>query len=138
MLFVQQNWMLILVAFGSGAMLVWPLVQRRLSPMKEIGTLGATQLINGGNALILDLREAKDYDSGRLPNARHVPMSQLGARAAELARDASRPVIAYCDTGQRSRGAGATLHKAGFKEIYHLTGGIRAWKAAGLPVEKAS
>lgn len=138
MQFVQQNWMLILVAFASGAMLVWPLVQRRLSPMKEVGTLRATQLINGSNALLVDLREAKEYEGGRIPNARHVPMSQLGARAGELAKDPNRPVIAYCESGQRSRGAGGALQKAGFKEIYHLTGGIRAWKAAGLPVEKAS
>jgi rhodanese-related sulfurtransferase len=136
MAFVQENWILIAVAFLSGAMLVWPLVQRRFSPMKAIGTLGVTHLINTRNALLVDVREAKELESGRLPNAVHVPLSQLEARAGELKRESARPVIAYCDTGNRSRIAGAALAKAGFGEIYHLNGGFRAWKDAGLPVEK--
>lgn len=134
--FVTHNWMLILVAFASGAMLVWPLVQRRFSPMKEIGTLNVTHLINNQNALLLDVRETSEYEGGRLPNALHVPLSQLAARAAELARHTSRPVIAYCERGNRSRMAGAALGKIGFTDVYHLNGGFRAWKDAGLPVEK--
>ncbi|CAG0965072.1 thiosulfate sulfurtransferase [Burkholderiales bacterium] len=133
--FVEKNWMLILVAFVSGAMLVWPLVQRRFSSMKEIGTLAATQLLNR-DAVALDLRETKEYEGGRLPNAVHIPLSQLESRAAELAPMKSRPVIAYCARGQRSRGAGSALEKAGFKDIYHLTGGVAAWRSAGLPLEK--
>jgi len=138
MKFVYENWMLIAVAFVSGAMLVWPLVQRRLSPMKPIGTLGATHLINTRDAMILDVREPKEYESGRLPNAVHIPLSQLDSRAAELSKHVSRPVVAYCASGNRSRMAGAALAKAGFAETYTLSGGFRAWKDAGLPVESAA
>jgi rhodanese-related sulfurtransferase len=133
--FIEKNWMLITVAFVSGAMLVWPLVQRRFSAMKEVGTHVATQLINR-DALVLDVREPKEVEGGRLPNAVHIPLSQLDARVGEIASHASRPVVAYCARGQRSRGAGAALAKAGFKDIYHLTGGLAAWRGAGLPVEK--
>jgi rhodanese-related sulfurtransferase len=104
--------------------------------MKELGTLGATHLINTRDALLVDLRETRDYEGGRVPNAVHVPMSQLESRAGELAKETARPVIAYCALGNRSRMAGAALAKAGFKEIYHLNGGFKAWKEAGLPVEK--
>jgi rhodanese-related sulfurtransferase len=137
MSFFQDNWLLILVAFVSGAMLVWPLVQRRFSPMKELGTLGVTHLVNHKDAVLLDVREAKELDGGRLPNAVHVPLSQLESRSAELAKYGERPVIAYCATGARSRTAGPVLAKAGIKEVYNLNGGFRAWKDAGLPVEKA-
>jgi rhodanese-related sulfurtransferase len=133
--FVEKNWMLILVAFVSGAMLVWPLVQRRFSPVRDAGTHAATQLINR-DALVLDVRETKELDGGKLPNAVHIPLSQLDARVGEIAAQAGKPVIAYCARGQRSRGAGAALAKAGFKDIYHLTGGIAAWRGAGLPLEK--
>ena len=68
----------------------------------------------------------EDFEGGRLPNAVHVPLSQLEARAKDLAKDLSRPVVAYCETGNRSLQAGAALAKAGFREIYHLSGGIRA------------
>lgn len=136
MAFVQENWLLILVAFTSGAMLVWPLVQRRFSPMKALTTTDATRLINSRDALPLDVREVKEFEGGRLPNALHVPLSQIEARRAEIARHAGKPVIAYCESGTRSHAAGAALAKAGLTEVYHLNGGFRAWKDAGLPVEK--
>ena len=136
MSFIQTNWLLILVAVLSGAMLVWPLVQRRFSPAKDVGTLDATQLLNRENALLLDVRETQEYEGGRLPNALHIPLSQLDSRATELAKHAARPVIAYCMSGNRIRTAGNALARAGFQRIYSLQGGYRAWKDAGLPVEK--
>ena len=134
--FVTKNWILILTFVVSGAMLLWPLLSRRLSGARDINTLTATQLINAGNPLLLDLREAKEFDGRTLPNAVHVPLSQLGSRAGELAKFVSRPVIAFCDRGQRSRGAASVLAKQGFKEIYNLAGGFKAWRDAGLPVTK--
>ena len=136
MSFFINNWMLELIILLSGAMLIWPLVQGRFSKLKENGTLGATQLINRQNAVLLDVRDAKEYAAGHLPNAMHVPLSDLPGRGSEFAKLTSRPVIAYCDRGQRSRAAGSALAKLGFTDIYQLTGGFRAWKDAGLPVEK--
>jgi rhodanese-related sulfurtransferase len=127
---------LILVLVLSGAMLVWPTIQRRLSPSKDLGNLEVTRLINSANAVLLDVRETQEFEGGRLPNAVHIPLSQLESRGSELARSASRPIVAYCMTGNRSRMAGKALARAGFKEIYNLRGGYRAWKDAGLPVEK--
>jgi rhodanese-related sulfurtransferase len=135
-LFVQENWMLLVVLFLSGGMLLWPLVQRRMSAMKDVGTLEATRLVNTGNAVFLDVREPKEYEGGRLPNAVHIPLSQLPSRAQELAKLAGRPVVVYCDRGSRSRMAGTALAKQGFADLYNLSGGFRAWKGAGLPVEK--
>lgn len=136
MSFVQNNWMLILVMFLSGAMLLWPLVQRRLSPAKEIGNLNATHLINHQDAILVDVRETREYEGGRLPKALHIPLSQLDSRAGELAKLTGRPVIAYCASGHRSRSAGNALARMGFKDIYTLHGGYKAWKDAGLPVER--
>ena len=136
MSFIVANWMLVLIMVLSGAMLLWPLVQGRFSKMKEAGTLDVTQLINRQNAVLLDVRETKEFEGGRLPGAVHIPLSQLGSRGAELAKQMTRPVVAYCESGQRSRAAGGPLAKLGFSDVYHLTGGFRAWKDAGLPVEK--
>jgi rhodanese-related sulfurtransferase len=134
--FVQNNWMLILVFVASGAMLVWPYVHRRLGPAKEIGTLELTRLLNDKNTLLLDVRETKEYEGGRLPNAMHVPISQLASRGNELAGMTSRPVVAYCARGSRSAMAARALAKLGFKEIYSLRGGINAWRQAGLPIQR--
>jgi rhodanese-related sulfurtransferase len=136
MSFVEANWYLILAMVASGAMLVWPLVQRRLSPVKDVGTLEATRLINSSNAVLVDVRETQEYEGGRLPKAVHIPLSQLETRSGELAKSKDRPVVAYCMTGNRSSLAAKILEKAGFKDIYQLRGGYRAWKDAGLPIEK--
>jgi rhodanese-related sulfurtransferase len=134
--FVEKNWLLVLVFLMSGSMLIVPLVMRRFSKGKNVGNLEATVLMNRKNALVVDVRETREYENGRLPGATHIPLSQLPARATELAKHAARPVIAYCARGQRSRMAASSLAKAGFSEIYHLNGGIDAWRAAGLPLER--
>ena len=136
MAFVRENWLLILVAFASGAMLVWPLIQRRMGPAKGVGTSEAIRLINSRDAVMLDVRDAKELAGGRIPNAVHVPMSELAARSTDFAKHAGKPVIAYCDTGNRSAAAASVLAKAGVAEVFTLNGGFRAWKDAGLPVEK--
>jgi rhodanese-related sulfurtransferase len=138
MQFVQNNWPLILVMITSGAMLLWPLIGRRFSKVREIGALRATQLINRQNAVLLDLRESKDYDAGHLPNAVHIPLAQLASRGGELAKLTSRPLIAYWDRGNRTRNAGSALSKLGFAEVYTLHGGLRAWTDAGLPIAKSA
>lgn len=136
--FLEDNWPLILVMLVSGAMLLWLTLRRYFSPIREIGALEATQLINRRDALMLDLREPKEYQGGRVPNAVHLPQSQLASRGHELKKLTSRPVIAYCDRGQRSRNAGTLLTQLGFAEVYTLRGGLRAWSDAGLPVEKGT
>ena len=90
------------------------------------------------NAVILDVREPKEYEGGRIPNAVHLPQSQLESRGHELKKLTTRPVIAYCGRGQRSRTAAGVLTKVGFAEVYSLRGGLRAWSEAGLPVEKGA
>jgi rhodanese-related sulfurtransferase len=138
MSFIEKNWMLILVMFLSGAMLLWPILQRRFSPVKEVGNLNVTHLINHQNAVLLDVRETAELAAGgKLPNALHIPLSQLNARVGELAKLTSRPVVVYCARGNRSRTAGNMLAKQGFADIYSLHGGLKAWKDAGLPLEAA-
>jgi rhodanese-related sulfurtransferase len=136
--FAEKNWILFLAFLLSGAMLLWPVLQRRMSPVKEIGTVNVTQLINHQNALLLDVREASELAGTKLPNAVHIPLSQLKDRVGELAKMTSRPVVVYCGLGRRARGAGSILANAGFANIYMLGGGLKAWKDAGLPLQTAT
>lgn len=135
--FLVKNSVLVLIMLASGGMLFWSLVYNQLSGMNEVGPQQATMLHNQRDAVLLDLRETKDYSGGRLPKAVHLPLSQLSTRVGELAKFQGKPIIAYCDRGNRSRMAGRSLKKAGHAEIYSLAGGIEAWKTAGFPLEKA-
>ena len=135
MSFFINNWMLELIIVLSGAMLVWPLLQGRFSKMKEVGTLHATQLINRSNAVLLDVRAANEFAAGHLPNAVNIPLAELGNRAWN-SRSSRATRHRLLRPGPTQPGRGSALAKLGFADVYLLTGGIKAWKDAGLPVQK--
>lgn len=136
MQFLANNWMLVLIMFMSGALLLFPLVQRRSSGMQEVGNVRLTHLVNREDATVLDIREAREMSGTKMVNAIHIPFSQLKDRIAEIKADKAKPLIVYCARGQRAIMAGATLKAAGFTQLFNLNGGFKAWTEAGLPVEK--
>lgn len=136
MKFVMSNIWLVLLAAVSGAMLIWPSIGRKFSGANEVGALEATQLINHSDALVLDVREAKEFALGRIPNARHIPLGELNARMKELEKFKQRAIVVSCRSGARSASACATLRKNGFDKVYNLNGGMIAWEQANMPVEK--
>lgn len=133
--FIQNNLLLIAVAFVSGAMLIWPLV-RRGSGGPWVTTLQATHMINREDALVIDVRDAAEYAKGHILGARSAPLADLERRLGELAKFKARPVIVNCESGNRSTNAIAILRRNGFAKVYNLAGGLAAWQQAGLPVEK--
>ena len=133
--FVQNNLLLIAVAFVSGAMLIWPLV-RRGAGGPWVTTLHATHMINRDDALVIDVRDAAEYAKGHILGARSAPLADLERRLAELAKFKARPVIVHCESGNRSTNAVGILRRNGFANVYNLAGGLAAWQQAGLPVEK--
>jgi rhodanese-related sulfurtransferase len=132
--FVRNNLLLVVVALVSGAMLLWPLF-RRTAGGPWVSTAEATHLINREDALVVDVREPGEYGAGHILGAKNVPLSRLGD-AAELAKRKERPLIVYCDGTDRSSKAVALLKKQGFARVVNLSGGLKAWQQAGLPVEK--
>ncbi|MDP3585878.1 MAG: rhodanese-like domain-containing protein [Thiobacillus sp.] len=135
MQFLQDNWMLVALAVVSGAMLVWSFVGARLSGVEQADTLKATRLYND-DALVLDVREDKEYAEGHIPKAKHIPLGQLAGRLNELDKFKNKPVLVTCRSGQRSARACGMLKKAGFETVYNQAGGIIAWERANLPVSK--
>lgn len=133
MSFIAENIVLIVIAFVSGGMLLWPAIQRR-SGGPALDTLAATRLINDSHAVILDVRDAAEFASGHLPNARNIPLAELSNRSGEL--PSGKPVLVCCATGNRSGSAATMLRKAGRDQIFNLAGGLQGWRQAGLPIIK--
>jgi rhodanese-related sulfurtransferase len=131
--FVRNNLLLFVVAFVSGAMLLWPLV-RRTAGGPWVTTVEATHLINREDALVIDVRDPGEYGAGHILGAKNVPLSRLGE--GELTKRKDRPVIVYCDGTDRSSKAVSLLKKQGYTRVANLSGGLKAWQQAGLPVEK--
>ena len=133
--FVRNNLLLIVVAVVSGAMLIWPLL-RRTTGGPWVDASMATQLMNREDALVVDVRDPGEYGAGHILGAKNWPLDRLDERGGEAARRKDKPVIVYCDTGERAPKAAAALRKLGFTRVVNLSGGLPAWQQAGLPVEK--
>lgn len=136
MQFISDNLWLVLLTLLSGVLLLWPWLRRRMSGIGEVGPMEAVALINHEQALVLDVRETAEYAAGHIAGARHISLSELGSRAAELAPWKDLPVIVNCQSGQRSASASALLRGQGFARVFNLDGGLNAWQAAKLPVTK--
>jgi rhodanese-related sulfurtransferase len=132
--FLQKNIWLVLIAVGSGAMLIWPLISRLISGAREVNVTQAVQLLNRRDALMLDVRDAGEFAEGHVPNSKHIPLNQLEGRLRELEKYKSRPIIVNGDS--RIGQACSVLRKNGFAEVLSLRGGIAAWRQDNLPVEK--
>jgi rhodanese-related sulfurtransferase len=140
LVFLQKNPMN-LVLFGTvlvtGGMLLWPVIARLMRPGQEVGPAEAVQLINRRDAVVIDVREAADYKAGHITNARHLPENEIDARAKELEKIKSKPIIVSCARGNRSGNVASRLRKLGFNEVFSLRGGIAAWQQANMPLEKS-
>lgn len=84
-------------------------------------------------AVLLDVREPAEWESGHAPGAVHIPYGRLAEGMADLPRD--RPILTYCASGVRSSLA-ASLLRAGGYDAHNIRGGFAAWRGAGLPVER--
>ena len=135
MQFIQENMLLVGLAVVSGAMLLWSFIGGKVSGVSQVNTMEATRLINQ-DALVLDVREDKEFAAGHIPKARHIPLSALPQRMKELEKFKNKPIVVNCRSGQRSARACGILKKQGFENVVNLGGGIMAWESANLPMER--
>ena len=135
--FFVENWLLILLAFVSGGMLVWPMVQRSSGGGSAVSASEAVRLINREKAVLIDVCEPGEYATGHAIGARNVPLGQLdGAKA--LPSNKALPVVLICASGARSARGAAQLRKAGYDKAVTVAGGNAAWRDAQLPMEKSA
>ncbi len=134
--FVHQNFWLILMALTSGVMLAFPNLFGKISGVSEADVTQAIQLINHDNALVLDVREHNEFNAGHIASARHIPLGQLKDGIKTLEKFKDQPIVVNCRSGSRSATACGMLRKAGFSQVYNLTGGILAWQKAQMPTVK--
>ena len=135
MKFIVDNWMLILIAVSSGAMLAWPLI--RGTGGGSLTAQGAVQLINRERAVMIDVRDAAEYAAGHATGARNVPLDQLEQKLPATVKNKALPVLLMCASGARAQRALATAKKLGYEQAQVVGGGLKSWKDANLPIEKA-
>jgi rhodanese-related sulfurtransferase len=134
--FVEEQALLFVALVIIIAMLAYSYIGDRLSGFKSVGTDEATRLFND-DAFLLDIRTSNEYKEGFIGNAKNISVSDLPNQLNLLPKNKEQPILVYCLSGVRSSKAASILVKAGYTAVSNLSGGINAWKAAGLPVVKA-
>ena len=133
--FVIANWMLWLIALSAGAMLLIPMIQK--AGQGALSAEGAVQIINRQKAVVVDIRAPEEFAEGHVTGARNVPLDQLEAKLAGTVKNKSLPLLIVCASGARAQRAVAVAKKLGYEQAQALSGGLKSWKDANLPLEKA-
>ncbi|MEZ5539157.1 MAG: rhodanese-like domain-containing protein [Pseudomonadales bacterium] len=128
--FISQQWMLVSLLLSLVGLYLWN-ENRRAGAGVSIHQL--THQVNNANAVVVDLREPKEFREGHVVDAINIPYAKLAERMAEL--DKARPVVLVDKMGQHSATVGRTLRQAGY-QVSRLNGGMSEWTASNLPVVK--
>ncbi|WP_290873153.1 rhodanese-like domain-containing protein [Aquabacterium sp.] len=133
--YIAQNWYWMVAAAASGGLLLWQQIQGAavsagLSPAQ------AVQVINREKGQVIDVSEAAEYAAAHVVGAKNLPLSEI-ASGKGLPSNKKIPLVVVCATGARSGKAVAELKKLGHENVQPLGGGLKAWREANLPIEKA-
>lgn len=120
--------------FIEGGVGAWSASGRPISTMPAISPLDLSRRLSGSERLtVLDVRSDDEWRDGHIPGARHRFVGEL-AQGAALPEDIESPIAIACGSGTRSTVAASLLEAQGKQGLINLSGGMNAWRAAGLPV----
>ena len=93
-------------------------------------------LSNKNDTQFIDVRRTAEHKSGHAPKTINFPLNNLVNEIGKL--DSTEPTYVICQGGYRSSAGTSILERAGFNEIYNVSGGTAAWKNAGLEIEESA
>jgi hydroxyacylglutathione hydrolase len=107
-----------------------------VAAVPQITVAELSKLVESASDLqVIDVRRPPEYESGHVPRATPVPLSNLKERAPALEFDRTKPTAVICAGGYRSSAATSLLEPLGFTNLFNVTGGTTAWINAGYAVE---
>jgi rhodanese-related sulfurtransferase len=125
----------ILVSLFAALLIALIILETRRGGQK-ISAQAAVSLINRDEAIVIDIRDRKDFTEGRITGAINIPLASLKSRASELKKHEDKQIIVADKMGQHSAMAVKQLKEEGFNNVVRLNGGIADWKASNLPLVK--
>jgi phage shock protein E len=111
------------------------LVAEAKKNIQEITPEQAVREVGRGAATLIDVREKDDWTAGHAQGAKHLTRGEVELEIEEQVPNLDQRIICYCGGGSRSALVAESLQKMGYRNVRSISGGFRAWKAAGLPVE---
>ena len=124
------------IGFCLSALLAWPaLADSEPARAASIEPADLQARRDAGTApVVIDVRTAAEYAQGHIPGAVNIPYDEVAARISEV--EAPNGVVLHCMVGPRARKGEEALLASGYDKVLHLEGGLAAWEASGLPVER--
>jgi rhodanese-related sulfurtransferase len=134
--YAQNHPLLVSLAVAMAlAVLVFELRSRGQN-YAAIGPQDAIRLMNHG-AAVIDLRDKEAFSSGHVSGARHLTPEQIANATETLKKHREKPVVLYCESGSQATRVVKQLQAGGFTKVFNLRGGLAAWRAEGLPLQRS-
>lgn len=105
---------------------------------KDLSAAGFNEMIQKGNALILDVRTPVEYQQGHIKDSVLIPVQTLDKEYTKILEHKEKNILVYCRSGNRSVTASNILIKQGFKKVYNMKGGIKDWVKEKFPIETSN
>lgn len=134
--FIANNPVLVGVFVALIVALIVTELRRTRRGWKELGSAELTRLINGEDALLVDVSPPGDFEKGHILGARNHPYAQFDTAHKELAAARERAVALCCNDGYKSAELAGRLVQAGFAKVSILRGGLQSWRQDNLPLHK--
>ena len=134
--FLTENWFLFVALAAVLFMLGMTFIVQLIYKIKVVNAAQAIGLINREEAVVVDVCEPNEFQTGHVPNAINMPLEKLSSNIGALSKYKDKPVVVTCRAGNRSMKGAITLKKGGFENVYSLSGGLTAWQKDNLPVER--
>ena len=128
--FISEQWLLVSVLL----VLIYVFaITERVKSGKPVSSQELTRMLNADEAVLLDVREQKDYREGHIVGAVHIPFTKLKDNYSELTQNKEKTIVVADKMGQHAGAAGRILKQHGFN-VRRLSGGMAEWKNQNLPV----
>lgn len=136
--FISNHYLLSFAWVCAAFLLLQDLASSVFNKFESISALIAVTKMNDDRTLVIDVREPNEFDKSHIENAMNVPFGKLEEKLVSLEKHKSQPIIVTCQTGARSLPACKTLSKAGFSQVFNMTGGMQSWEDNKLPIKNSS
>ena len=131
--FVINHWIL---ATAFVVLLALLLITESMKAGKTVTTQELVLLLNKDKAVVVDLRDKKEFNEGHITGSINIPFASLKDRAVELQKYKDKEIILVDKMGQHTGMAGKLLRAAGYQEVRRLAGGVTDWKGSNMPLIK--
>jgi rhodanese-related sulfurtransferase len=128
--FISQQWLLVSLLLLFIYAFVW---RESKKGGTAVSSHQLTRMVNADEALLVDIRDAKEFSAGHIAGATNIPYAKLQSRISELSAHQDKSIILIDKFGQQTGAAGKELTKAGYQPA-RLRGGMADWQANNLPV----